>query len=162
MSNYVWYACYGSNINYHRFLLYIIGGSKDFYGVTISNQGCRNKDLPILSVPYLFAYPIYFAKPKNRWNGGVAFLDTSKKGLSYGRAYLITEEQFLEVKEQEGIWYQDEVDLGVLDGYQVKTFTGHHLEFKAPSVSYINTIRDGLLEINMSDQDIENYLKQWI
>ena len=33
--SYVWYACYGSNINYDRFMLYINGDMNGKYSTTI-------------------------------------------------------------------------------------------------------------------------------
>jgi hypothetical protein len=160
MKHYVWYACYGSNINQDRFILYIKGGRHNFFGVEVSNQGCSDQTPPLKDIPYTLNHPIYFAKEKNRWQGGVAFLDTKNEGFSYGRAYLITYEQFLEIKQQEGAWYDVEVDLGILDGYKVKTFTGFHLDQALPSLIYINTIKDGLLQIGYKESEIETYLKE--
>ncbi len=155
----VWYACYGSNINYERFLLYIKGGSKNFYGVEISNKGCADTSRPLKDVLYEFNYPLYFAKPNNRWGGGVAFLDTREKGHSYGRAYLVTKEQFKQIMLQEGNWYNVEVDLGHYEGYPIKTFTGFHQDIAQPSYSYHQTIKDGLTEMGLNIKTIEDYLK---
>jgi hypothetical protein len=151
----IWYASYGSNINYERFLLYIIGESKDFYGVEISNIGCDDKSLPLKDVLYEFNYPVYFAKPKNRWGGGVAFLDIRKKGHSFGRAYLVTKEQFKSIMIQEGSWYNIEVDLGIYEGYPIKTFTGFHMDIAKPSYSYTQTIKDGLYQLGVNKEMIE-------
>jgi hypothetical protein len=160
MKNLVWYACYGSNINYDRFLLYILGGKKEFYGVEVANTGANDQTPPIKDISYTFSHPIYFAKEKNRWHGGVAFLDTNRIGIAYGRAYLITYEQFLEVKLQEGRWYDLEIDLGVFEGFQIKTFTGFHKDFAKPSMSYLNTIKEGLLQIKKDENDIDIHIEE--
>jgi hypothetical protein len=158
MENYVWYACYGSNINGLRFFLYIQGGSHFFDGIKITNQGCFDQRLPIQMKPFLFKHPIYFAKYSTTWEGGVAFLDITKKGFSYGKAYLVTEEQFKSIMKQEGTWYPIEVDLGILDGYPIKTFTGIHEDLNKPSFSYINTIKNGLIDLGISESEINTYL----
>lgn len=148
MGDLVWYACYGSNINYERFKLYLLGGEKDFFGVVVSNEGCRDKSLPVRIKRYTFKHPVYFAKNSSIWGGGVAFLDTRKTWAAQGVAYLITYEQFLDVKRQEGSWYNEEIDLGELDGYPVKTFTGFHDCLNFPSLAYIKTINQGLNELD--------------
>jgi hypothetical protein len=161
MKSYVWYACYGSNINYDRFLLYILGGKKDFYDVEVSNSGCKDALLPKKSKPYIINHPIYFAKEINRWGGGVAFLNTNEQGISLGRAYLILEDQLRDIQQQEGIWYDTIIDLGVFENYPIKTFTGFHFDFAKPSMSYLNTIKDGLKQIGYKHIDIDLYLKKY-
>ena len=42
--DYVWYACYGSNINYERFMYYINGDKKGKYSTI---NGCEDKSEPI-------------------------------------------------------------------------------------------------------------------
>ena len=39
-NDYVWYGCYGSNINYDRFMLYIKGDNSGIYS---SSEGCEDK-----------------------------------------------------------------------------------------------------------------------
>ena len=145
---YLWYAAYGSNINYDRFLLYITGGTKKFYDVEIVAKGCFDKSLPIKDQFYKINHPIYFAKHSSKWSGGVAFLNTRISGLTYGRVYLITKDQFQAIKAQEGSWYSEEINLGILEGYPVKTFTGFHEDIEKPSISYLNTINEALTQMN--------------
>ncbi len=44
MKDYVWYACYGSNLLYERFKCYILGGT--FNGNGRYHDGCQDKTLP--------------------------------------------------------------------------------------------------------------------
>ena len=80
--NYVWYACYGSNLYKKRFMEYI--------------KKCPDPSSPKGDKKILVPYPLYFAKESSRWGGGVAFIGLRKnrKNPSLGRMYLITEEQF--------------------------------------------------------------------
>ena len=146
----VWYACYGSNIMYERFLCYIQGGI--FYANEKYHKGCSDRSPPRSSKPVLIPYEMYFGKESQWWdNGGVAFLDISKKSVTLGRMYLITDEQFKNVWEQEGNsknWYYKEIPLGEYKGYPVKTFTNsERLPENAPSEKYLDVIRNGIGEI---------------
>ena len=81
-NEYVWYACYGSNINIDRLMIYINGDQNGKFGHV---EGCSDKSKPLEAKPYIFNCSIYFAKHSNRWNGGVAFLDYEHNGQSYGK-----------------------------------------------------------------------------
>lgn len=132
-SEYVWYACYGSNINFDRFMIYI--------------NRCTDTTPPAESRPYQFGYPIYFAKKSRQWdNGGVAFLDESRSGEALGRIYKITKEQYEEVKINEGPNYRKQIDLGEIEGLPVYTFTDTQeiVHESMPSVRYFTTILEGL------------------
>lgn len=148
IDKYVWYASYGSNMLEERFLKYITGGSyegRDYYG-------CRNKSLPLASRPVFIPHPVYFANKSGTWGGcGAAFLDTSKKGGSYGRMYLITSEQYEDLRDQEGRspnWYNKEIILGQYGGINIKTFTNsRRLEDNEPSEKYLDTIKKGIQQM---------------
>lgn len=157
LENFVWYACYGSNINTDRFMKYINGDE--------AHIGCTDKTPPKEEKPFNFKYSIYFANHSGKWDGkGVAFLDTNKKGKSYGKMYLITKEQFEEIHSQEGSgdsWYNKEVCLGDEDGIPIKTFTNSiKLSEVIPSQKYIGTIKNGLSNIypKLKDAEIDIYL----
>lgn len=144
----VWYACYGSNLCRERFLCYITG--EPFEGKTY-NLGCSDHTLPRDDRPVLIPYELYFGNSSHTWGGcGVAFLDTSKPGTALGRMYLITAEQYAEVRDQEGrssAWYNAEVPLGTVDGYPIFTFTNSNRRTEnAPSARYLDVIRRGLAE----------------
>lgn len=146
---YVWYACYGSNINKDRFMRYI--GS------------CRDSMPPKAEKPYIIKHPVYFSKESGKWEGkGVAFLDTSKKGVCYGKIYLITVEQLRNIQQQEGGWYNGILVLGTEDGIPVKTIT-HTPRFEEdnkPGMRYIEVIKKGIQETypDMSEAEIDAYL----
>ena len=102
MNDYVWYACYGSNLLEERFLCYIKGGK--IPGNTRSETGARDKTPPVKSEAYILPYRLFFSYPASKWDGsGVAFLDHASFGeaRTYARRYLITAEQFTDVIRQE-------------------------------------------------------------
>jgi len=157
-SNLLWYACYGSNINKERFMKYI--------------EGCSDKTPPRDERPFIFDYPIYFSNNSPSWDyKGVAFLDINKKGKSFGKIYLITKEQFEEIKLQEGSnrnWYGKTVDLGLIDGIPVKTITKEERTSDViPSPRYLDVkkkgIKDTYPELTLSDIDVylmKSYLNE--
>lgn len=134
--DYIWYACYGSNINRSRFMNYI--------------KECTDTTPPVEDRPFEFDHPVFFAGKSIIWDGkGKAFLDMEKDGHAFGRIYKITRDQYHEVKYMEGSDYQRMVDLGELDGIPVVTFTYDRSpdpKRAVPSLEYLNTILDGLKE----------------
>ncbi|HHT64511.1 MAG TPA: gamma-glutamylcyclotransferase [Clostridiales bacterium] len=147
--HYVWYACYGSNINYERFMKYI--------------EMCEDNSPPLQIRPRKLNHPIYFAKQSGSWqNQGVAFLDLSKKGSSYGKMYLITKEQLAEIQRHEGrTWYNKKALLGWEDGLPIYTLT-HKPRWEqdtVPSQEYLDVIKQGIKDTyQLSDSAIDNYL----
>lgn len=134
-STHVWYACYGSNLSKERFMKYI--------------RCCTDKTPPSEDRPFLFRHPIYFAKSASNWqNGGKAFLDDSSVGMTYGRAYKITRDQYEEIKQFEGADYTKNLSLGEIDGIPVYSFTDtqKNAPQKTPSSKYFSTILTGLRE----------------
>lgn len=103
MERYVWYACYGSNLNYDRFICYIKGGKPK--GAKRKNRGCMsNKKTPKRTDSFAIPYPLYFAKNSSNWYGsGVAFIGLTKdsKVKTLSKLYLITKDQFEELFVQE-------------------------------------------------------------
>ena len=79
----VWYACYGSNLSFERFKEYL------------DKEDCPDHSNPVRSEGFFFPYDIYFAGSSSRWGRGKAFLDITKPGFSYGRMYLIKQEQYI-------------------------------------------------------------------
>lgn len=170
-NDYVWYACYGSNICLEKFLCYIDGKERIICDTRIKNEGCTNQQYPIDNKPYNFEYNVYFANKSVRWNNqGVAFLDISKSGSSYGRIYKITEEQFSQIRNQEGLglnWYGfPEKDFGdpidEVDGVKVYTFTqkNNKTQRNKPSEEYKNIIIKGLEEIGLSEKEAREYISK--
>lgn len=163
-NEYVWYACYGSNINRHRFMCYIKGGTCLYNGVQY--PGCKDKRDPVEDRPVFLPHRLYFANSSSKWSmGGVAFIDPKrgKRKATLGRMYLITTKQFDKVKQQEGAWYGQEICLGEEDGYMIKTFTHPDIQQpNAPDAKYLLSIMHGLQEIypKMPDQKICEYLSR--
>ena len=164
MKEYVYYICYGSNLLEERFNLYIIGGENKEY--KIRQNGCKDKTLPQKVIPYEIPYNIYFAKTSSKWeNKGVAFLDVTHPGKSFGKGYLITKEQYQEVSAQEGAWYDNEFYLGEYEGYPLYTITSRTIYDKTlPGELYLDVICKGLKRTypKLSKTEIHEYLKRSI
>lgn len=169
---YVWYASYGSNLSRDRFLYYVKGGGPP--GSAKKEKGCRNKTPPKDQKPICIHFPLYFAKCSPKWCGGVAFigLEEDAENTTYGRMYLITQEQFTDVFKQENrgssipidfeeversgskvfckSWYGNVVYLNDSEGLPIFTFTAYwnigDTPFTAPSEEYLKTLISGLKE----------------
>lgn len=158
--DYVWYACYGSNINIDRLMIYINGDENGKYGHT---DGCRDKTKPLEAKPYIFNCPIYFAKHSKRWNGGVAFLDYENVGSSYGKIYKLKMSQFKDVLKQEygSKSYNAIIYVDNYEDLPIFTFTAHpkREDLEPPSKEYCDVIKNGILETysNLKTDDVENY-----
>ena len=142
-NDYVWYGCYGSNINYDRFMLYIKGDNSGIYS---SNEGCEDKSEPLESKKYIYNCPIYFA------------------GKSYGRIYKVKMSQFKSVLKQEGKLYDAVVLAGYEDNLPVLTFTSSKkLDeiLNEPSDRYIDVIKKGLISCgyDFSEEESKKYFK---
>ncbi len=164
--NYVWYACYGSNMLKERFMHYIKGGVCRFNGACY--RGCNDIADPVDERPFTIPHELYFGKSSPKWgSGGVAFLNPEKDEsiVTLSRIYTITREQFDDIQAQEGLgWYDEVLELGKLDGIPVKTFTHSSIVVKnRPCDSYIDVIRLGLRETypDMATAEIEQYIKKF-
>ncbi len=152
--NLIWYASYGSNVNKERFMKYIIN--------------CKDQTPPKDEKPLILEHPIYFANRSSTWNNqGVAFLDVQKEGKAYGKMYLITKQQFMDIHKQEGSsknWYNEKVELGYENGIPILTFTHtpRQLEDVIPCIEYLNIIKKGIQETypELSEDDIDLYLME--
>jgi len=173
-NNYVWYACYGSNLNEERFLCYIKGGQPK--NSTRIELGCSDKTLPISNSTYKLNRPLYFAKNAPHWNnGGAGFigLKSDENNYTLSRKYLITKQQFVELVNQENkttginIDFEEIINLkskNIFDGkygnllylesiedipvfsFTIKEKMGDS-EFVKPDEIYLKTIIAGLKEI---------------
>lgn len=162
-NDYVWYASYGSNLLYERFITYIMGGECKFNGVNYA--GCRNKSLPKDSRPITIPYKMYYGSKSSSWgNAGVSFLDMENTTQALGRMYLVTKEQFEDISRQEGTgenWYNQSISLGEQNGIEIFTFTNKiRREYNNPSNKYLAIVKMGLKETypDMSDFDVMKYL----
>ena len=160
--DYVWYACYGSNINIDRLMIYING---DKNGKFAHADGCVDKSKPVEAKPYIFNCPIYFAKHSTRWNGGVAFLDYENVGKSYGKIYKIKMNQFKEILKQENgsKSYDAIIYVGDYENLPIFTFTAPHKreDLELPSKEYCDVIKKGILDTytDMTGEDVEKYFR---
>src|SRR5690606_23572948 len=112
---YVWYACYGSNLSRDKYVERYI-------------SLCSDKTPPTEDKPYILHYPLYFAGNSGRWHGGVAFIGCKRdeRAYTFGRIYRITTEQLRDTQFNEGQslkWYGNKLLLGTLDGLPVYTLT---------------------------------------
>ena len=165
---YVWYVSYGSNMLQERFRCYIEGGA---YKGSRYRQPCKDTTPPLAIKTLEIPYEMYFGNESGSWqNGGVSFLDTKRKGSALGVAYLITIEQFYHVRKQENggrepeagyKWYEDTIDLGMMDGFEVKTITNEiRRKPNEPCQAYFDILHRGIKENwpEMSDDEINDYL----
>jgi len=168
MSKRVWYAAFGSNLSYERFLVYLDGGqAKDSIG---STPGARDATRPLRSVTTFTTHALSFGGSSARWSGGgVAFLHTEPgESHTFLRLYDITAEQFEDVFQQEnGLpdplpidlgrvmadgwsdettrWYGRVLFLGVREDQPIFTITSPNPpKLNRPHVSYLRTIVDGM------------------
>jgi hypothetical protein len=77
------------------------------------------------------------------------------------RMWKITDNQYNEVKRQEGTWYGKEILLGDEDGIPIYTITNHAVltNISKPSDTYIKTIALGLKETySFTDKKVVHYL----
>ena len=157
---YVWYVSYGSNLCLERFLLYIVGGTNK--ELNVSQIGCKDKSLPLMSRMVNIPYKLYFARSSSRWNnGGVAFIDETTQSNTIGRAYLITKEQLIDVQTQEGAtWYDNKLYLGQIDGIVAYTLTSSRKEtVNCVDQLYEKVVLRGLMELELDKIEAIKYLK---
>jgi hypothetical protein len=189
ISNMIWYACYGSNMNFNRFLKYIKGGQLIVNGETKEYKACLTDKLPPRqSEPYLINRRFFFAKESKTWNKhGVGFISNkrNKKSKTLGKLYLISKAQFSHLFAQENgrgaskIDYENLLSNGILDfdynfynrivilnkdykGYPILTFTNKStLPTNKPHFEYAQLIKNGLmLTHNLTSQEAIDYLSK--
>lgn len=148
----VWYACYGSNLCYERFMKYI--------------NSCRDNSKPQESRTMIVKGRMYFANRSSRWNKqGVAFFDNSADGQTIMRMYKITAEQLIDIHQQEGAgdnWYNNKLFLGYAnDGYPIFTLTSKNKkQHIVPSDAYYSLIKTALVEeLGCSEKETCDYLQ---
>lgn len=164
----VWYVSYGSNMLRERFMCYIEGGICKENGAKYN--GCEDKTPPRDNKPYLIKnYRMYFGKESQKWdNGGVSFLEEKEGAETRGRMYLITWEQFCDVRCQEGCggeWYCDRVRLNPEKPEDIPIYTITNKKkrpVKPPSKKYLDVVARGLKETfgdQLSPKEIDEYLE---
>ncbi|GAB3798444.1 hypothetical protein [Virgibacillus kimchii] len=183
----VWYVSYGSNLCESRFSCYIEGGMPE--GSEKAERGCMNRTPPKRTEKAELPYSLYFMKEKSKWGqGGVAFIDHKKedRNTTIARKYLITEDQFREVVEQENNvdnlelpvpdiikkghmdltpgWYGRVLYLGESEGAPMFTFTNAkpmgEYNFTIPPSTYLSMISRGLKETGMEKDEMVEYFME--
>lgn len=174
-TDYVWYACYGSNIMEERFLYYMKGGNYSLTGKSYS--GCRDKSMWCNEKMCIFPGRMYFAKESSSWDGkGVSFYDPDGNGFTFMKTYKIKRSQLFDIQLQECFsedisgkkvsksnWYAKIICLGISDDDNpIFTLTNEEkLEENEPGVKYLELIKEALrLSLgNKSIIEIETYIK---
>lgn len=157
---YIWYVCYGSNMLLERLLCYFTGQESKKYNIK-PLKPFNNPNPPLKSLNVELPFDVYFAYNSSRWDGcGVAFLNTSKPGKSFGRAYLIEKNQLEELHRAEGKGLYDLIykldDIEGLEAYTITSSVVH--PYVKPSDRYVQVIKDGLYEMGLNSEKIESYL----
>jgi len=171
MSKRVWYAAFGSNLSFERFLVYLNGGRAK--GSTGSVPGARDSTPPKQSTTMFTSRALKFGGKSQRWSGGgVAFLEsTGRDSRTALRLYDITAQQFEDVFQQEngldepldvdmesviaqGLcdltnrWYGRVLLLGNRDEMPIVTITSPRPPgVNAPHPTYLQTIIHGLRSV---------------
>ncbi len=165
-------------------MCYIEGGRPD--GSVKNYPGCSNRIAPRGDKTITIPYPLYFGGENKVWGGGGgAFIGPEKdeNKVTYGRMYLITNDQFVQVVRQENSQdpknnaiqvdvvratkdgecrlegaglYSRILYLGTDNGWPILTFTAARdrtIRPNAPSESYLGTIIRGLIETYSFDTE---------
>lgn len=106
---------------------------------------------------------IFFAGVSRVWGGGRAFYDPDSPGTVAARAFLVTQEQFEDIRAQEPACYDRLLMLGDRAGVTMCTFTtrarGDAVSRNPPAPAYLATIADGLREAyDWDDTQVVRYL----
>ncbi|WP_298152235.1 hypothetical protein [Flavobacterium sp.] len=178
----IWYACYGSNMDLQRFLIYLQGGQLEVNGVMKPYRRCDDDfEEPGQTEPYVIHRRFYFAKESGTWdNHGVGFISTKKdmRSLTYARLYLISEIQFKHLFAAENGRRTTNIDFAVIDnnksqdfdynfynriiqlednykGHPVMTFTNKEiLAPNNPMGRYLQLISDGLEAVHQLNANV--------
>lgn len=165
----VWYVSYGSNLLEERLRYYIQGGTYPANGKQY--RACQNTDMPTDSRQVMIPYNMFYSNyDMGSWrNSAVCFLDLTRPGEAYGRAYLVTEEQLKHIHKQESPhtnWYPERIKLDDIDGIPAYTCGGYqkkkHEPFCKISAEYGIVLYRGLNEAypELSEPEIMNYLRK--
>ncbi len=142
----VWYVAYGSNMSAARLTCYLEGGCPA--GGLQSFAGARDPSPPKAQLPLTLPGTVFFAGESVTWTGGRAYYDPTEPGHTAAVAYRVTRDQFEDIRAQEPPHYDRLLELGVLDGCPLLTFTSrlakHQVPPTKPAAAYLATMSDGL------------------
>lgn len=114
----VWYVVYGQDMLFEHFMTILRGGCCDISG--FESEGCADKNAPLMSSRIRLDHGLHVGEC-NR-----LFLRMDKEGSAFARAYLITREQYNQVRGAMGMGegdYCDEVELGMWGGIPLLAVT---------------------------------------
>nr|WP_206038413.1 hypothetical protein [Rhodococcus sp. HNM0569] len=138
-----------------RLRSYLEGGRPP--GAVHIHPGARDGSAPRASSPVTLRGSVFFAGESKVWTGGVAFFDPDGPGTVPARAYLVTREQFEDIKAQEPACYDRVLTLGHRDGLPMYTFTtrarGDAVRRNPPAGAYLATMSKGLREAHGWDAE---------
>ena len=184
----IWYACYGSNMNLKRFLLYLQGGKLLVNGQEKSYTSCiDDTQEPRDTEPYIIRRYLYFAKESKTWDQhGVAFISTEEdmECFTYARLYLISRKQFEHLYAVENSRRTTSINYDILNeqkyqdfdysfynriiqledsyrGYPILTFTNKEImPSNKPLQEYAQLIAAGINEVRqVGKDDLKSYFK---
>ncbi len=168
----VWYAAYGSNIFYDRFLYYIKGGKfEKENGTSKYYPKCEGDSEPSDKIfKRVNGFSLIFGNESGTWieknerKPGVAFIDEKNdcSTFVYMKYYLISRLQFEHCWEQEvksPEWYGKKIPLTKRGDIPVYTFSYEiRPEINKPSDRYLTTIIKGLKSEGLEDENIIEYM----
>lgn len=144
----MWYVSYGSNMSFARLASYLSGGTPA--GGRVAHAGARDATPPARSLAIMLPGTVFFAGESRIWGGGRAYYDPDVPGRTPARAYLITVEQFDDIRAQEPPVYDRLLEVGVHDDIRMLTFTSSlgrsSATLNMPSDAYLATIAQGIHE----------------
>lgn len=145
----VWYVSYGSNMSRARLDCYLRGGCPAGRGW--QHAGARDPNPPLDRAAIRLPGTVYFAGESIVWGGGRAFYDPDLAGDTAACAYLVTTEQFDDIRGQEPSCYDRILELGERGGVPLRTFTSAlgrgDVVRVPPSEAYLETMATGLGEV---------------
>ena len=123
-------------------MCYIEGGTP--FGSSRADLGSEDKSQPLDERAVFVPHQLYFSGRSRRWNGGVAYIDTAANPeiMTYGRAWLISHQQFIDLVRQENGEPDLEVDLDAA----IKAEAGSGINARDRGYGHILNLgsRDGL------------------
>ncbi|MBN1969997.1 MAG: hypothetical protein JXR48_04515 [Candidatus Delongbacteria bacterium] len=184
MKNYVYYACYGSNLSYNRFMCYIKGGVPE--GSAYNFNGAHDKSEPEESFVKKYKGIVKFAGCSPVWNnGGVCYYNPYSDSEVLFRLYKITYDQFKDIVLQENktdylnfpkysdlknytneyvlanLDYGKLLEIDIINNYPVLTFTSPKIDeliLNRPVKPYLLKLIEGLLSNGLKKEVISSYL----
>lgn len=131
----LWYVAYGSNLCEERFACYLAGGRPP--GARRTYGGARDRSAPRGRRPVRLDQALWFGGESRVWGGGSALLGhratPRDEDRAYGRAYLITVDQFEDVVAQENGGRAGQLELAMLleradTGRPIRVPTAHRYD----------------------------------